>query len=221
MNKSESAIPVIIADNQFLITESLMQVLQKDGYFVAKVVSNKSELIVQLNQANTSLLIIDYALFDFDSYSDLTRIKKKFSKIQILVLTNSINKAELLELNAAGIKNIIYKTIDEEELFEAINATLKKKKYYSAELLEMLFEINEKKNSIEEPVKLTNTETEIVRLVAEGLTTKDIAARKNISFHTVITHRKNIFKKLGVSSASELIMYAIKAGWIDNIEYFI
>jgi DNA-binding NarL/FixJ family response regulator len=198
-----------------------MQVLQKDGHFMAKVVANKSELLRNLNHENTFLLIVDYALFDFESYADLTQIKKKFSKVQILVLTNSISKAELLELNAAGIKNIIYKTIDEEELFEAINATLKKKKYYSAELLDMLFEINEKKNSIEETVQLTNTETEIVRLVAEGLTTKDIAARKNISFHTVITHRKNIFKKLGVSSASELIMYAIKAGWIDNIEYFI
>ena len=221
MNKSESAIPVIIADNQFLITESLMQVLRKDGHFMAKVVANKSELLRNLNHENTFLLIVDYALFDFDSYADLTQIKKKFSNVQILILTNSISKTELLELNAAGIKNIIYKTIDEEELFEAINATLKKKKYYSAELLDMLFEINEKKNSIEETVQLTNTETEIVRLVAEGLTTKDIAARKNISFHTVITHRKNIFKKLAVSSASELIMYAIKAGWIDNIEYFI
>jgi DNA-binding NarL/FixJ family response regulator len=72
-----------------------------------------------------------------------------------------------------------------------------------------------------EQVQLTHTETEIVKMIAEGLTTKLIATTKNISFHTVMTHRKNIFKKLGVSSSSELIMYAIRSGWIDNIEYYI
>ena len=73
----------------------------------------------------------------------------------------------------------------------------------------------------EETGQLTDSEMEIVRLIAEGLTTKEIASRKYISFHTVITHRKNIFRKLGVSSVSELIMYAIKAGWINMIEYHI
>jgi DNA-binding NarL/FixJ family response regulator len=58
-------------------------------------------------------------------------------------------------------------------------------------------------------------------LIANGMTTKEIAQRKNISHHTVSTHRKNIFRKLEVTSASELIMSAIKAGWIDNIEYYI
>ena len=53
------------------------------------------------------------------------------------------------------------------------------------------------------------------------MTTKEIAAQKHISFHTVMTHRKNIFRKLNVNSSSELIMFAIKAGWIDNIEYYI
>ena len=69
---------------------------------------------------------------------------------------------------------------------------------------------NEKKSTGEETGQLTTSEMEIVRLIAEGLTTKEIASRKYISFHTVITHRKNIFRKLGVSSVSELIMYAIK-----------
>jgi DNA-binding CsgD family transcriptional regulator len=81
--------------------------------------------------------------------------------------------------------------------------------------------LNEKKFSSEETGQLTASEIEIVRLVAEGLTTKEIAIRKHISFHTVATHRKNIFRKLGVTNASELLMYAIKAGIIDTIEYHI
>jgi DNA-binding NarL/FixJ family response regulator len=88
-------------------------------------------------------------------------------------------------------------------------------------LLDLLFEISEKKSTGEETGQLTVSEMEIVKLIAEGLTTKEIASRKYISFHTVITHRKNIFRKLGVSSVSELIMYAIKSGWINLIEYHI
>jgi DNA-binding NarL/FixJ family response regulator len=215
-------ISVIIADNQFLITESLNTILEKDGNFkVRKVVTNKHDLTKAIKSEKISLLIIDIALIDFNSFSELVEIKNEFPNIHLLVLTNSLSKNELLELNAAGIKNIIYKTADEAELFDAINASLKGKKYYSAELLDMLFEATEKKANMDETSQLTGTEIEVVRLIAEGLTTKDIAARKHISFHTVISHRKNIFRKLHVSSASELIMYAIKAGWIDNIEYFI
>ena len=79
----------------------------------------------------------------------------------------------------------------------------------------------ENKYVIEDPKYLTVSEIEIVKLIADGLTTKEIASRRNISYHTVNTHRKNIFKKVEVSNASELIMHAIKAGWINNIEYYI
>ena len=67
--------------------------------------------------------------------------------------------------------------------------------------------------------QLTASETEIVRLIAQGMTTKEIAAQKFLSFHTVMTHRRNILRKLGVSNASELIMYAVSSGIIDTIEY--
>jgi len=111
--------------------------------------------------------------------------------------------------------------VGKEELFEALEATLKAKKYFSNELLDLLFESTEKKNQADESGQLTISEIEIVRLIADGLTTKEIASRKFISFHTVISHRKNIFRKLGVTSISELIMYSIKAGWINTIEYHI
>jgi DNA-binding NarL/FixJ family response regulator len=125
------------------------------------------------------------------------------------------------ELNSAGINDIILKTVGREELFSAIEAALKGKKYYSGELLNLLLEVDQKKNYAEENGQLTISEIEIVRLISEGLTTKEIASRKFISFHTVISHRKNIFRKLGVTSISELIMYSIKAGWINTIEYYI
>ena len=144
-----------------------------------------------------------------------------FPDVKLLILSNGLSKTELHELNLIGITNIVLKTAGKEELFEALNSTLKGKKFYSNELLDLLFDIPEKKIPSDPPVQLTNSELEIVKLISEGLTTKEIASQKFISFHTVISHRKNIFRKLGVTSVSELIMYSIKAGWINIIEYYI
>ena len=222
MNASEKPVQVLIADSQFLITESLKIILQTEGYYkVINVVAEKSDLIKALKQDPISLLIIDHSQIDLTGIFELKEIKTLFPVLKVLVITNILSKAELHELNSAGISDIILKTAGKEELFEAVDATLKGKKYFSNELLEILFEMNERKNTIDESIQLTNSEMEIVRLISDGLTTKEIALRKFISFHTVISHRKNIFRKLGVSSVSELIMSAIKAGWINTIEYHI
>lgn len=222
MNESIHPVPVLIADSQFLITESLKFILQGEREFdVVKVVSEKNELIKALEQQKILLLIIDHSLIDIGSISELKDAKIRFPDIKILVISNNISKTDLLELNTAGINDIILKTSGKEEIFEAIDSTLKGKKYYSNELIDLLFESGDKKNTIEETGQLTISEIEIVRLISAGLTTKEIAAKKFISFHTVMSHRKNIFRKLGVTSISELIMYAIKAGWINTIEYHI
>ncbi|TAL64250.1 MAG: response regulator transcription factor [Bacteroidetes bacterium] len=215
-------VKVLIADSQFLITESLKFLLQSEGGFkVEKVVTEKSELIKELKTENISLLIVDHSLIDIGGISELKEIKNSFPDLKVLVITNCVTGAELHELNSAGITNIILKTACREELFEALDAAIKGKKYYSNELLDLLFEVSERRNPGDETGQLTISEIEIVRLISEGLTTKEIASRKFISFHTVISHRKNIFRKLGVSNISELIMYAIKAGWINMIEYHI
>ena len=69
--------------------------------------------------------------------------------------------------------------------------------------------------------ELTKTETEILKLIAMGLTTKEIAERRFSSFHTVNTHRKNIFRKLGVNNAHEATKLALRAGVVDSAEYYI
>jgi DNA-binding NarL/FixJ family response regulator len=167
------------------------------------------------------LLITDIALLDYDGITDLDKLMQEFQKLSVLILTNSLTKAEFTELNKIGIKNIIYKTAERDEILSAVETALKGKKYYSDEILDMILESNDSKQVIEESAQLTISEIEIVRLITGGMTTKEIAEKKCISFHTVNTHRKNIFRKLNVSNTSELIIHAIKSGWIDNIEYFI
>ena len=213
---------VIIADAQFLVVETLKNLIQADRHFhLSGVAATKQELLKLLKCGTTDLLITDVENIDYASSDDFKRIMEEYPQIKILVLTNSISRMEFLSLSKAGIRNIIYKNVEKEELLSAIQATLKGKKFYSDEIMDLYLDVNESRYTVEENKSLTPSEIEIVRMIANGLTTKDIASRKNISHHTVSTHRKNIFRKLEVTSASELIICAIKAGWIDNIEYFI
>jgi len=213
---------IIIADSQFLVVEALKSLLGNDErFFISGIANSSYELSKMLDEKSCALLIIDLVIYDCAGISELQKLKQKFPQLSILILTNTISKAEFSELTKAGIKNIIYKTADRDEIFAAIEASLKMKKYYAEEILDLMLELGESKAIPEEPTHLTSSEVEIVRLIAGGLTTKEIANLKSISFHTVNTHRKNIFRKLNVSNASELIIHAIKAGWIDNIEYFI
>ena len=222
MNISEKPVTILIADSQFLITESLKFILQNSrNFIVSKVVTERSELVRALEEEPVSLLIIDHSQIDISSISELKEIRSSYPDLKVLIISNSVTKAELREFNSAGITDIILKIVDKEELLEAIDASLKGKKFYSEEVLDLLFEAEEKKKYFDETVQLTNSELEIVRLISDGLTTKEIASRKYISYHTVISHRKNIFRKLGVTSVSELIMLAIRSGWINIIEYHI
>ena len=213
---------VIIADSQFLVVEALKSLIEADqSYLLAGIAATQSDLLKLLEKSGTDLLITDFANIDYDGLDDLKNLKLKYPQITILILTNAISKQEFSDLNRVGIKNIIYKTADKDEIFSAIESTLKSRKFYSDEILDMFMDLNDNKSVTEDPKTLTPSEIEIVKLIAGGLTTKEIASRRNISYHTVNTHRKNIFRKVEVSNASELIMLAIKAGWIDNIEYYI
>ncbi len=213
---------IVIADTQFLVVETLKTILNEDERFsVVGIVGSKHELMKILEHEICNLLITDPVLFDFNGIDDLKNIRSNFPGLSILILTSLVGKAEFNELSRLGIKNIIYKTADRNEVVSAVDAALKGKKFFSEEVLDLIIEMNESKAITEEPTHLTASEIEIVRLISGGLTTKEIANQKNISFHTVNTHRKNIFRKMRINNTSELIIQAIKAGWIDNIEYYI
>ncbi|HNW50414.1 MAG TPA: response regulator transcription factor [Prolixibacteraceae bacterium] len=222
MNTEHLSIDVLIADSQFLTALALKQLLlDHRSYSIVGTAETKNELTRLLMNTGEVLLVVDPVSVDFDGLDDFKQFIQKYPQVKVLVFTNPLTKADLIELTKDGFKHIIYKTIDRDDLFTALEYTMKGKKYYSSELLELMLEMNMGRQTMEESKALTPSETEIVKMVAQGFTTKEIAFRKNISFHTVNTHRKNIFRKLEVSNVSELIMKAIKLGWIDTIEYYI
>lgn len=216
----EKQVDIIIADTQYLIVQGILSIVTFP-FEIKKIVECKVDLLESLQNEKYNVLIIDYAAFDFDGYNDLKEIKKMYPELGIIILTNNMSRIELNEFNNIGIRNILYKSADKEEFFSCLNCALKGKKYFSDSILDMMLDKEEKKNATGEIVNLTNTEIIIVRMIAQGLTTKEIACQRFLSFHTVMTHRKNILRKVGVSNASELIMYAIRTGIIDTVEYHI
>jgi len=215
-------IKVVIADAQFLITEGLKSLLSGEGLFsVEAVVTTEKELDEVLKDKKVDLLVTDCSLSQDSGTDFVLKIRKECADLPILILSNPLTRNELIKIKDAGIRNVVYKTAGKEEILTAIDFTLKQKKYFSEEILDMLLDTSEVKTPNEKNQKLTPSEMEIVKLAASGITTKEIALKKNLSIHTVNTHRKNIFRKLGVTNVSELIIVAIKAGWIDNIEYYI
>jgi DNA-binding NarL/FixJ family response regulator len=210
---------ILIADSQYLISRSLAELLSEKYQFVVKeIVTNRKELERSVKEGELSLMIIDVNHFDFEDNTDLKNVIVPGS-IPVLVLTNSLTRSELAGLDSIGIRNILFKSSNETEILTAIDHTLQGKKFYGREVMEILLEKGDWKKEMQENTSLTPAEIEIVKLIAEGMTTKEIASRKNVSFHTIMTHRKNIFRKARVNNASELVMYAIRAGIIDTIEY--
>ncbi|WP_423129128.1 LuxR C-terminal-related transcriptional regulator [Gaoshiqia sp. Z1-71] len=213
---------VVIADTQFLVVEALKAVLGEDErLLISGVAQNRHELNRLFEKVVVDLLITDTNLFDYSGADELKTIKHFNPGLKILVLTNQLTKDEFTALTRVGVNNIIYKTAGREEILTAVEFAARGKKFYGSEILDMITAGKENRHEPEAPAHLTQSELDIVRLIVTGLTTKEIASKKSISIHTANTHRKNIFRKLNVNNVSELIMYAIKSGWIDSIEYYI
>lgn len=220
MNENKPS--VLITDPQWLTSQGLKMLIEESGTFAfGGTIDSLPALRTLLAHGAPSLLVADSGRFCCCDLDELKRIMDEHPHMHVMVMTNTLQRAELSSLSKMGIKNVILKTADAEEILLALDAAVKGRRYYSSELLDMLADMPVSKHQADEPAQLTHCEIEIVRLIGDGLTTKEIAERKHISFHTVMSHRKNIFRKLGINNASELVMYAVRAGLIDTIEYYI
>jgi DNA-binding NarL/FixJ family response regulator len=213
---------IVIADEQYLTAAGLQLLFAESKDFeVSAMVQSTYELEKYMQNNTPDLLIIDISIFHHKGIQYLEQFRKDYPHSVIIVLSNNMGRNEIENLSKAGIKNILYKTAGKQEIFDALSAAIQGKKYYSPEIVDLLLEMNEKKDSTNNTVLLTPAEKDIVIYITRGLTTKEIAGAKNLSVHTVMTHRKNIFRKLAINNVSELMMYAMKNGLIDSIDYYI
>lgn len=212
---------IAIADSQSLTQKGIISILHStNNYDIVFSAETKSELFEQLQHNTPSVLIIDPDQLKNFMPFHLADLIKIYPASRILILTSNTNRNFILQILATGITHFILKTCTIEELMEALIAIGKDEKHLCKKVVEVLLTKNIS-NSKNNDSCLTKKETEIIKLIAQGLTTKEIAKQNFISVHTVNTHRKNILKKLNINNASEMVMYAIKAGIIDSTEYYI
>lgn len=216
---SKQVYSIVICDSQYLIVEALKTIIDRwPEYAVQGYANNIRDLNEKLQTLKPDFLITDFRTIERVAFETLGNIMKEFTDLHTIILTNQLNRNELNELNRIGIKCILYKTATDDDIKAALDAALKNKKYYSDEVLDVLMDMQEEVADNKQ-VSLTPTELEIVKLIANGLTTKEIAEQKHVSFHTIVSHRKNIFRKLEINSVSELVVYALRSGLSDSLDF--
>lgn len=209
----------IIADNQELTHFALESLLRKDNENIVYHASDRAGLIALLKEHESAVVLLDYTLFDFADEDQLLIIAERFSLSQWLLISEELTPLFIRRIIYSSHQfSMVFKDGTMSEIQEALKAVARHNRYLSQRALETLISQQQEE---EAPSILTQTETEIVKAIALGKTTKEIAAERFSSIHTITTHRKNIFRKLGINTAHEVVKYALRAGLIDPSEFYI
>jgi DNA-binding NarL/FixJ family response regulator len=211
-------VEILHANANTLVQVGLRAVIEKGGGMDSlELVSNSNELFSYLTQKQPDILIADYDQPGHFDATDIYEVRKLYPNIKLLVISSDLNQNRIMSILEKGIEGYLTKECDEGELINAIFALQKGDKFYCNKVINIL--LNKTLHNGEEdctPASLSDREAEIISLISNGLTNKEVASNLNISVHTVNTHRRNIMKKLGVNSTSGLVLYAVKAGLIQE-----
>ena len=210
----------IIVDNQELTCFGLERLVDPSGEGQILHAPDKTELVELLKVHEDSVVLVDYTLFDFTDIDNLLIINQRFSKASWVLISEDLTEPFLKRVIYSSRNiSIVFKDSPLNEIKETISYASKGERYICQRVTEILLTQKQKENETLSP--LTFTEVEILRAIAQGKTTKDIATERFSSIHTINTHRKNIFRKLGVNTAHEAVKAGVLAGLIDTAEYYI
>lgn len=207
-------IKIIIADDHELFRNGLAELLRKhDDIHIVKSVADGIEMMQLVNASfDADIVLLDITMPHMDGFQVLKELQALNSNIKPIVISMHNDGNYIAKCAKMGAYGYLLKNTDESELILAIRSVNKGKKYFSAEISEKMINFMSTQ-SISENV-LSNKETEVLGLIAKGLTTKEIAAQLFVSSRTIETHRANILKKLEVKNTAELIKKAAKMNLI-------
>lgn len=210
---------VLLADEQPLVRLALQQLLsEQEVYRILGEVSNEEEMLAALRVSAPDLVIIDYSQAESFSPSSISKIKLASPQSRVLVISSDSRKDNIAQVLELGVTSFLTKTCSLDEILDAAQAALRGDKFFCTRVIDFLLEKSFAKETEVNctPTPLSSREIEIVQLSAKGLIAKEIADVLNLSTHTVYTHRKNIMKKLQINSSSELVLYAVSKGLVQN-----
>jgi len=211
-------IRVIIADDHAIIREGLKSLLEKKGITVSAIAKNGREAIELAVLHHPDLVIMDISMPDLNGVEATAAIRREVPHIKIIGLSMHSGKNIIDKMFSAGASGYILKDSAFEELHDAIKEVLKGNFYLTPSIARMY--VNSEANTfqtledIQKSKEISKKEREVLQLVAEGLTTRDIAERLNLSVKTVESHRRNMMKKLSIFTIAGLTKFAIQEGII-------
>lgn len=210
---------VILADNQEITRAGLMYVCGSNGDWLCRRATDKASLMALLAEDANAVVVLDYTLFDFNDEAELLILNERFPKTQWVLFSFELTLDFVRRLVAQSQNfSVLLKDSPLDEICSCLSQAAKGRRYICQRMMETMLAPQIK---TEEETRLTHTETEILKDIALGMTTREIAEKRVSSFHTVNTHRKNIFRKIGVNNVHEATKYALRAGLVDAAEYYI
>jgi DNA-binding NarL/FixJ family response regulator len=211
-----SSLKILIADDHDIIRRGLRQLLStRAGWEVCGEAKTGRDAVSLAEQLKPDVVVMDISMPDLNGLEAARQIHKSTPKIGILILTMHFTDQLVREVVDCGARGYILKSDADRDLVSAVESIANRRTYFTREASEILLDGFSRPDVVIEPKttarnRLTPREREIVQLLAEGKTSKEVAVALGISVKTAETHRANIMRKLELHSVSELVRYAIR-----------
>lgn len=205
---------LLIVDDHQLVVDGLKEIFQKDGiYDVVGTANNGHEALRYLQNLQVDVLITDLDMPKMSGLDLVRQVKADSFPCKVIILTMHNERSLIKEVLQVGADGFLLKSASSEEMLLAAKAVLNGNRYVSSTITDIIQEEPEPKKSSE--VDLSDRERQILQLIAEGFTNKEIGEKVHISHRTVDKHRANMMQKIGAKNVAELVRFAMKNELID------
>ena len=216
-----AAIRILIADDHAIMRRGLRILLEHEpGLEVIAEACDGREAVALARRERPHVAVLDIAMPNLNGIEAARQIAEILPDTQIVILTVQADEAYLLSALKAGARGYVLKSSAESEVVDAVRAVTSGKAFFSPKVSRILADdytrYLQREQTADAYELLTSREREILQLLAEGATNKDIANALDLSHTTVICHRQHIFQKLNLHSIADLILYAVRKGIIST-----
>ncbi len=205
---------VLIADDHEIVRQGIRMIVEaREGFEVCGEASDGRRAVQMALELKPDLLVIDLAMPQLNGLEATRQIVQNNKKIRVLVLTMHESEQVVRDVLTAGARGYVLKTDTGRDLISALELLLSGRTFFTSKVAQIVLDSFIKSG---QPVSrtlshhLTPREREVVQLLAEGKSSKEVAVALNLSVKTAETHRANIMRKLDVHSVSELVLYAVR-----------
>ncbi len=208
------AIQVLLADDHQIVRDGLRLVLEREGFKIVAEASNGREAVKFAEQFKPDVAVIDLAMPLLNGLDAVREIGRVSPRTKSVLLTMHTEDHYILEGLRMGAKGFVLKSHAAEDLIHAVRDALRGRTYLSPEVSETVVDAYRNKTEVRtEP--LSPRERQVLQLIAEGKTTKEVADILGISVKTAETHRTRLMEKLEIHQMAGLVRYAIRRGLVQ------